>query len=363
MEIPDPLRDAVDRAVRHSLSSALEAGGLLLTGEASAAAAVDASRSGATLLRRVIAHCYPGTQQPDRTTAVEFDGHQAATHVELALAFGLVTANVVAPRRPTDQSGDSVGLLCAVFNLGIGMIDGLCDGAPQVGLPFLDVVHALNVRDATDKNWARGQLQSALPPSLAADATVAFTARVIEAFFDMLHSVYPGDEKSPLRRRVGTHLEAALEAERQSVDHSDAVAVRDQLLECSRRTSVLPFRIIEALATGDHSHGGLTAGALLGEAMWRIDDLVDLTADARADALNGVLLSAFDSGAHRAHSPVAVALSEMLTSDAIQAAAAQAAEDLDAGLTAAGEDDRSLFLSFILRYAGIAATDDLRPRR
>jgi hypothetical protein len=358
VEIAEHLRNVVDDAVRHSLSTELDARGLLLPPDALATAGVETSRLGAALFRRLIAQCYPDSQRPDRTTSVNFDGHRAASQVELALAFGSVTANVLAPTGY--EPAGSLDLLCAAFNLGIGMIDGLCDGSPQIGLPFLQVVQQINVRVAADENWARDRLQSVLPPSLAADATVAFTARVIVAFFDLLHAAYPGSEWSALRHDVGAQLESALEAERQSVDHTVARTSGEQL-DCSRRTSVLPFQIIETVATGNHTLPQTTAGTLLGEAMWRIDDLVDLTPDARVGALNGVLLAATDT-THAADAPAVPILEKVLTSGAIPAAATLAADSLDAGLkaTAADASDRQLFLSFVQRYAGIAAAGDLR---
>lgn len=365
MEIAEQTTNAVAHAVRHSLSTELDARGLLLTGDALAAAGDDASRSGAALFRRLIAHCYPGSQQAQRTTSVEFEGHQAASNVEFALAFGSVTADVIAPPNPTghESPSNSVDLLCAVFNLGIGMIDGLCDGTPRIGLPFLQLVQDMDVGVAADQNWARDRLQSALPAALAADATAVFTARVVAAFFDLLHVAYPGDQWSALRRHVGAQLESALEAERRSVDRSVALTTREQI-DCSRLTSVVPFQIIEALATRNHALPEATPGTLLGEAMWRIDDLVDLAADIRVGALNGVLLATTDT-TRATDAPAVPTLEEVLTSGAIPAAATLAADYLDAGLTATAADarDRRMFLSFVQRYAGIAAAGDLRPGR
>ena len=163
---------------------------------------------------------------------------------------------------------------------------------------------------------------------------MAFTARIIEAFFDLLHSSYPGDGGSTLRDHVGARLEEALEAETQSVDRL-LVTGRDQLIECSRRTSILPFQIIEHLATGDHSLLSSTAGTLLGEAMWRIDDLVDLAEDASLNALNAVLLAATEETWPVTAPDAVSALEKVFTSHTIAVAAAQAAECLDAGLKSA----------------------------
>jgi hypothetical protein len=363
--IPEQLRQAIDDAVSRRLWTELDARGLLLTRAAFAAATADAVRSGAALLRRVVAHCYPDSRRG--ASRVEFDDDQAATRVELGLAFGSVTASLLTPPRRTDRGrpADPVDLSCAVFNLGIGLVDGLCDGTPELGLRLLRVVQALDLSGAVRERWPGDRLRSALPAALAADPTVAFTARIIEAFFDLLHSSYPGDEGAALRDWVGARLEEALEAERRSVDRSVAFAARHQLIEYSRQTSVLPFQIIEHLATGDRAIASPTAGTLLGEALWRIDDLVDLAQDASLGALNAVLLAATEEPWPATAPGGVAALERVLTSDAIPLAVAQAAERLDAGLKAApggpGEsDDRQLFLSFVQRYAGIAPGGELR---
>jgi hypothetical protein len=367
MGIPDQLRQVIDDAVSHSLWAELGARGLLLTRTASAAATTDAARWGAVLLRRVVAHCYHNSLQGDRAIYVQFDDDQATTRIELALAFGSVTANLLTPPRRTDRrrAPSSVDLSCAVFNLGIGLVDGLCDGTPQLGLRLLDVLQALDLSGAAREQWPGDRLRAALHASLVADPTVAFTARIIEAFFDLLHSSYPGDEGSALRDHVGARLEEALEAESQSVGRLVEFAGRDQLIECSRRTSVLPFQIIEHLATGDPALPSPAAGTLLGEAMWRIDDLVDLAQDASLDALNAVLLTATEEPWPTTAPGGAAALERVLKSHAIPVVAAQAAKYLDAGLKAApggiaASEDRRLFLSFVQRYAGIAPSAKLR---
>ena len=170
---------------------------------------------------------------------------------------------------------------CATFNLGIGLVDGLCDEDAETGAALLELVQGQDVASAAAEPRGRGWLHTTLPTALAEDHTVAFTVDIIEAFFEKLHDVYPDEAWLQQRRGVGTQLEAALEAERRSVVRPADGATREQLIECSRLTSVLPFQIIEVLAGGDHAPTERTAGTLLGEAMWRIDDLVDLCEDVR----------------------------------------------------------------------------------
>ena len=91
---------------------------------------------------------------------------------------------------------------------------------------------------------------------------------------------------------------------------------------------------------------------LLGEAMWRVDDLVDLVDDARNGALNGVLLAA--CGKRHARYDIAD-LAAVLGSPGIAAAAAEAALRLHDGLPAVGvsSEDQRAYLAFVQRYAAI----------
>lgn len=311
--------------------------GLLLTADALAAAEADATEQGTHLLNRVVHLVYP----PE--AAIEFESERGAARMASALAFGAATARVLVP-----GAAESTELVCGMFNLGIGLVDEVCDGDAEIGGALLEIVQRQDPAGAAAESRPRGWLRVALPPSLAADPTVAFTVEIVETFFETLHTVYPDGRWSPHRRRVGAQLGAALEAERRSVLRS-ADETREQLVECSRLTSVLPFQIIEALAAGDFASAEPTAGTQLGEAMWRIDDLVDLSQDARSGSLNGVLLAAARPGER----DLDAALGRLLTSTDIARAAAEAAAKLQAGLQQAG-GHAAPFLYFIQRYAGIS---------
>jgi hypothetical protein len=268
------------------------------------------------LLQQVLALCFP---EYDLTGQVEvaFDSVEERLRIEQALLFGWATADVLAPNATDPRSR----LLCGIFNLGIGMIDSLCDIAPDRGTALLKVVRSFDVESAASGPSQAGRMLASLPADAAADPTIAFTARVIDAFFALLHATH-----SPsLRRQVGSLLAQALAAEQQSVARSPASP--HELLEASRNTSVLPFLIMATLVGGDRD-----AATHLGEAMWRIDDLVDLDDDACSGALNSLLLGG---------SP---------DRRTIEAVARAAADHLRAGL---GMADRRLFLSFVQRYAGL----------
>jgi hypothetical protein len=355
VDIPAPIQQAVSEAVARHLERELGDRRLLLAPDDLAAAESDVAEEGAQLLAAVMDRCYSITRN-EQPLQLAFESTRVAERIGAALVFGAKTARVLA--RDT-KPADSVTVLCAIFNLGIGLVDGLCDEDVEAGIALLELVETRDLLDAAEQPHDRGWLRATLPPALAQDDAAAFTADIIETFFQTLHEVYPNGAWVQYRRRVGTQLAAALEAERRSVIGSDRGHAPEELLRCSRLTSVLPFEIIETLARGEHATTAKTAATLLGEAMWRIDDLVDLCADARSGALNGLLLAATDD---RADADVD-RLRRLLASGFIASAAAEAADDLLAALQlAAGDrdaapDDRAKrsFLYFVQRYAGVSA--------
>ena len=359
MEIPARIAEAVAESVAQNLESELGNRGLLLQADDLAGAQADALKVGARLRHSVLRRCYPDFGADD-SVAIEFEGEQVAARLDSALAFGAATARVLLPNvREEEQDTETIELVCATFNLGIGLVDGLCDEDRDTGGEFLEILRGLNVARAVEEIRARVWLRSTLPPALAENATAAFAAEVIETFFQALHDVYPGDSRLAVRRHVGTLLNAALEAERQSVARSDRLA-RETLIEASRLTSVLPFLIIETIATGRPESDAATLGTLLGEAMWLIDDLVDLCQDARSGALNAILLSVAQGEEHGPSGRLAT-LERLLASRTIASAAADAAEKLLAGLqlnrTSSNPAERQLrtasFLQYVHAYAQI----------
>lgn len=319
------LEEAISRTVTDHLKAELGSRGLLLTPGREAAATADAVQRGRHLLSSALGVCYP-----DDDRAVAFEGEEVATRLQGALAFGAATAALLSDRRT-----DGVDLLCSLFTLGVGLVDSLCDGDPDAGTRVLGVLQDRDMAEAAEESRRRGWLRGAVVPALALDPTVAFTVDVIEAFFETLHGAYAGDRWAPLRRDVGAQLQTALEAERRSVGWSAESASRQELIEWSRRTSVLPFEIVHALVGGAEP----AAATLLGEAVWQIDDLVDLCQDARAGALNAVLLG--------------TSLDRLVETEDIARVAAEAAARLSAGLALApGAHAADRFILFIQRYAG-----------
>lgn len=346
MQIPDSICDAIEQTVTDRLATELGTRGLLLSSDRFAEAETKAAGDGKRLLTSVIHRCYPLSEYDTQVLTLEFDGEREASRVRSALAFGAATAGLLMSPRHAERHPGSIGLLSAIFNLGIGLVDGVCDEDADAGLRLLALIDLGNVVEAARLPRPRGWLRVHLPADLESDASVSFAADIVETFFATLHATFPGESWSYLRGRVGDQLAVALEAERSSLGFSFADATRDQLTQYSYATSVLPFEIVGTLTQGGHS---AAAAQLLGEAMWRIDDLVDLCDDARTGALNAVLLDATGTGRE--------ALEGLLATDHIAHAAAHAGDSLLRGVELAGGNDgpcyRDVFLQFIARYAGI----------
>jgi hypothetical protein len=364
VEIPERIEQAVDDAVAHHLATGLGDRGLLLTAADLAVAEAQAAALGQRLLTRVLHQCYPMIRDAGDDAALEFERSSDVARIGATLTFGAVTSTVLAARQgDRERLPGCVELLCATFNLGIGLIDGVCDGDAESGERLLTHLHGADLFGAAADNRGPGWLRRGLPGPLAADPAMAFTVDIIEAFFQTLHVVYPDATGAHVRRRVGGQLIRALASESQSVGRGLVGSSREGLIECSRATSVLPFQIIETLALGGPTSTTPSAGTLLGEAMWRIDDLVDLCDDARCGALNSVLVAA--SGVDAAQRAGGqryrlVDLERLLASSDIASAAAAGAESLRAGLQLAGEvtaPDRIAFLRFIQMYTAIPPRD------
>lgn len=348
LEIPARLDQLVTEAVTRHLVAELGQRGLLLTAGGLAAAGAQAARRGARLRGRLLQQCYPTAGQDGGS--VRFENQHTAPRLDAALAFGAATAHVLAD--PDEPVAEPVELLCATFNLGIGLVDGLCDDNPDMGAALLELIEDADLARAVEVRRGRQWLDPTLPSTLLGHPAVAFTVDVVEAFFETLHQVHPGEASLPRRRRVGAQLATALQAERDSVTQPADQIAREELLACSRLTSVLPFQVIEALANGAPAPEP-TAGTRIGEAMWRIDDLVDVCEDARRGSLNSVLLAATAAAGRPSERELLAALESLLGSTEIADAAAEAADGLLAGLPPASPEDSAGFLYFVQRYAGI----------
>jgi hypothetical protein len=362
VQIPDDLAQAINQTVTGHLGTEFASRGLLLPATDFEEAANEAADTGARLLEPVIHQCYPLSQYDSQVVSVEFDNDGEASRVCAALAFGAATAALFgSPDGEPDRQSRSVELLSAIFNLGVGLIDGVCDEDGQTGQRLLDLIECGHVSKAARHERPRGWLRARLSADLEFHAAASFAVDIVETFFAVLHAVFPNVRGSRLREKVGDELTIALRAEQSSLTATLADTARETLENYSRATSVLPFQIVATLARGDYSSAEPSAGTLVGQAMWRIDDLVDLCDDAETGALNAVLLDAIaatpDQGSGDRHR--LSALESLLGSGRIASAAAQAAENLARGIRLAGHGrlgtrDQRMFLHFTQRYAGVA---------
>lgn len=362
VQVPADLERAVEESVVHHLRTELSACGLLLTADALCQAHAEAAQRGKALLAGLTTRCYGIQPQGSAAVSFEFQSEEGRAHIQAALAFGATTAIVLAPfKNGGRQDFGRIELLCAIFNLGIGLVDSLCDEDSGTGMILLGGLNGDKLMECAEMPQQRGWLHSALPVALAGIAAVAFAADLIEIFFQELHAVYLGQRSLDQRRSIGKQLTAALRAERDSVCWLPDMVERERSLQSSRMTSVLPLQIIESLACGSITTEERSTGTLLGEALWRVDDLVDLCQDARCGALNSLLLRALhdDRGSVKGHDPV-TALERLLGSTDIGEAAAEAAECLVAGLRlgdglqpAERGSTIAAFLYFIQTYAGV----------
>ena len=362
MHLPDDLTQAVNQTVTSHLSTQFGSRDLLLTAAEFREVSTEAAEMGARLLEPMIHQCYPLSQYDTQVVNVAFDDHDEASRVCAALAFGASTAMLFG--RPGEERGEHhrlVELLSAIFNLGVGLIDGICDDDRPAGLRMLDLIESGDVATAAVHQRPRGWLRVRLPDDLQSDAAASFAVDVVETFFSMLHAAFPNDRSLRLRENVGAQLAAAMRAERSSLTASLTRTAPEALIRWSRATSVLPFQIVATLASGDDSVVESGAAALVGEAMWRIDDLVDLCDDAAAGALNAVLVDAFAAAPEHGFGDrqrLSV-VESLLGSGRIADVAAQAAEDLAGGLRLVSRGrprsrEQQMFLYFTQRYAGVA---------
>jgi hypothetical protein len=345
------LESEIDVTVTRHLETQLGARGLLLSSADLTLAESTTGALGRRLTTRLLQQCYPDAVG----LTVEFERTGDITRIGAALAFGAVTSRVLARTDGRPPGSLRTEYVCAIFNLAIGLVDGICDGDVDTGTQLLANIFDADLIEAAVRRRDRGWLHAALPDFLASDDAVAFTASVTEAFYDSLHDLYA--DQPVVRRIVGEQLAEALKAETDSVRDPFTALSPERRVECSRTTSVLPFNIIDTITTARPAVVVPSTATMLGEAIWRIDDLVDIVDDARSGALNGVLLEACRRrGRHDGYD--ITDLSEVLGPTGIASAAAEAADRLHDGLGfgTTAPDDRLAYLGFVQRYAGIEPT-------
>src|SRR4029079_13400984 len=131
----------------------------------------------------IIARCCPSESEGGVGLTVEFDDEHAAGRIETALAFGAAAAGVLGRgERGVQQSAGSIELICAMFNLGIGLVDSLCDADAATGEALPTLLQGQDLAAASEAPRERGWLRAEVPPALAEDPATAFTVEIIESF-------------------------------------------------------------------------------------------------------------------------------------------------------------------------------------
>jgi hypothetical protein len=370
VEVPSAIDRAFEDLVVRQLHSELAARDLLLPAKILWQAEAEIAHQGEALIAHLAAGIVGASMDTQTAARFDFESDESRARVQAALVFGATVADVLALNADNGGSvAKRVRALCGIFNLGIGLIDSLCDEDSRVGAVLLDFLNGDGdaLVQCARKLRQRGWIREVLPSGYNEDASVRMVADLVEVFFQELHALYPGDTNMSFRHHIGTQLTAALKSERDSICWSPKELDRERLLQTSRRTTVLPLQIIEALACGRIATDDSSAGTLLGEALWRIDDLVDLCQDVRSGALNSILVRALDDARSGqkdgVYQPLTV-LEELLRSRDTEHAAAEAVECLAAGLRlnlnkvgAKYGDNEAVtrFLWFVQRYAGVPA--------
>lgn len=301
---PGRVEDQTSRSVREALTRELRNRDLFLPPDQVDAIGASEQVKGERVWARIVKLGMPGGGAGhDRSVSASL---VASARLSTVVGFGAATGRLLAG---TDPDGASdLEALCGAFNLGISLVDAIYDGGMPRSSRMLETVTAARLLAAAEDPGAAGWLQEAISWPTIDDPLSAFAADTIQAFFRILHTVFGGEERRSLRQHVGTLLVEALAAERQSLCWTVRSADIGELVECSRRKSVLPFEVIDALSAAVTLHAPSGAGTVLGEAAWLIDDLSDLCRDAWSGALNSVLLSVMsfdpaDAGVSRVACP------------------------------------------------------------
>ena len=208
------LRAHTEDTVRRHIGTALEQRGLLCGAAVLEESDAYVAAHARDLPKRALPLWYPELDGPVGV-AVNFGDAHTSARAGGALAFGAVAATLMAPAHAA-VAGPAT-MACGLFNLGVGLVDGLCDSEPPAGTLLLDIVESGDLQGATERPRARGWLLAALPRRLATHPSLSFTLRVMEAFLELVHLVFPDRadrpgavaDRSPARRGAGRRATVA----------------------------------------------------------------------------------------------------------------------------------------------------------
>ncbi len=162
--IPASIERTVADVVARWLGAELDGRTRLLAVDELAAAEAEAARRGASLLTSLLHRCYLGARLGGSEVAFNFGDRGGGARLQAALAFGAVTARVLAP----DLRKSNIEFVSATLDLGIGLVDSLCDADAdaETGGILLKLIQAHDLLATARRKRARGWLRATVPPSL-----------------------------------------------------------------------------------------------------------------------------------------------------------------------------------------------------
>jgi hypothetical protein len=268
-------------------------------------------------------------------------GRRFQLRLPYIVAFGAGYAGVLLALVPGRLSQHSaVRGLSALFNLGIVLVDTIMDDPERFGR-FEAIFRP------TDLKARLAGVKPSSAPSTSATSEMSVLGQLIDAFFEGVQRLAAGSEPSCLTA-LGSALSAAYAGQLRSIG-----AVRDEA--AVRAKSVAPFLVAPSLiglAQSDEDPRQLIAiGTHVGEAFWRIDDLVDFCQDQHRGDPNILALRASscpDAG------PIGISL---LETDLLERTATEAVSHFEEALALVTEEAGRLRLR---HWLALYALDWLR---
>jgi hypothetical protein len=211
----------------------------------------------------------------------------------MVLAFGFsMTSGLYKMAGAGGRRCDDAASLGGLFNLGISLMDTLCDSVPESSGALRKTLDA----DMLQRMTRDGPKEIRGIVDGIADDDMRVVMKIVCGFFDRL----PRSNRQYSNRLVVMEKEllAAYSAELSSTDASRSSTGRcEEMVRISERKSMAPFRVISEVVRlhlptrneSDWRDRIRRAARYLGRIFWHVDDLVDVVNDCRWAAVNSVL--------------------------------------------------------------------------
>lgn len=191
------------------------------------------------------------------------------------------------------SSGDEatarrIGERCALLNLGISIVDVICDNLPDIASRLGELLDENRLRALGKEDIAAAQLRYDAAGLEQRELRLLLT--IVAAFFSF---ELKDDRSSAEEDGLVSLLVRAYRAEMRSV--SPATLMCGEALAVAREKATLPFVVIGEIARDPASPAGqrLPMDRLVEDiavTFWLTDDVVDLASDVRSGALNALLV-------------------------------------------------------------------------